>query len=176
LKILATVFKEFLLLVRDPGGMALIFIMPLALVIVMALEQDAPFRDYQEIKLEVLFIDEDQDSLSAKVMEAFQASPNVVLVQKHDTTEAKKLVQAGKFKAAIVLPKSTSTDLRRKTKQLIASVFSNFGFPAEIDSTQLPAINIRMFFDPAIKSNYKQALSGAVEKIAATLQTEWVLD
>ena len=129
MKILATVYKEFLLLVRDPGGMALIFIMPLALVIVMALVQDAPFRDYQEIKLEVLFIDEDQDSLSAKVMEAFQASPNVVLVQKHDTTEAKKLVQAGKFKAAIVVPKSASADLRRKTKQLITSVFSNFGFP-----------------------------------------------
>ena len=176
MKILATVYKEFLLLVRDPGGMALIFIMPLALVIVMALVQDAPFRDYQEIKLEVLFIDEDQDSLSAKIMEAFQASPNVVLIEKHDTTEAKRLVQAGKFKAAIVLPKSASTNLRRKTKQLITSVFSNFGFPAEIDSTQLPAINIKMFFDPAIKSNYKQALSGAVEKIAATVQTEWVLD
>ena len=75
MKILATVYKEFLLLVRDPGGMALIFIMPLALVIVMALVQDAPFRDYQEIKLEVLFIDEDQDSLSAKVMEAFRSFP-----------------------------------------------------------------------------------------------------
>src|SRR5688572_8010478 len=156
--------------------MALIFIMALALVIVMALVQDAPFRDYQEIKLEVLFIDEDQDSLSAKVKEAFQTSPNVVLVQKYDTTEAKKLVQAGKFKAAIVVPKSASEDLRRKTKQLITSVFSNFGFPAEIDSTQLPAINIKIFFDPAIKSNYKQALSGAVEKIAATVQAEWVLD
>ena len=176
MKILATVYKEFLLLVRDPGGMALIFIMPLALVIVMALVQDAPFRDYQEIKLEVLFIDGDQDSLSAKVKEAFQASPNVVLVHKHDTTEAKRLVQAGKFKAAIVLPKSASADLRRKTKQLITSVFSNFGFPAEIDSTQLPAINIKIFFDPAIKSNYKQALSGAVEKIAANVEAEWVLD
>jgi len=176
LKIVATVYKEFLLLVRDPGGMALIFIMPLALVIVMALVQDAPFRDYQEIKLEVLFIDQDRDSLSAKVIEAFRASPNVVLIQKHDTTEAKKLVQAGKFKAAIVVPKSASADLRRKTKQLITSVFSNFGFPADIDSTQLPVINIEIFFDPAIKSNYKQALSGSVEKIAATVQTEWVLD
>ena len=176
MKILATVYKEFLLLVRDPGGMALIFIMPLALVIVMALVQDAPFRDYQEIKLEVLFIDEDQDSLSAKVMKAFQASPNVVLIQKQDTAEAKRLVQAGKFKAAIVLPKKASADLRRKTKQLISSVFSNFGFPAEIDSAQLPVINIKIFFDPAIKSNYKQALSGAVEKIAANVQTEWVLD
>ena len=176
MKILATVYKEFLLLVRDPGGMALIFIMPLALVIVMALVQDAPFRDYQEIKLEVLFIDEDQDSLSTKVIKAFQASPNVVLIQKQDTAEAKRLVQAGKFKAAIVLPRKASADLRRKTKQLISSVFSNFGFPAEVDSTQLPVINIKIFFDPAIKSNYKQALSGAVEKIAANVQAEWVLD
>ena len=156
--------------------MALIFIMPLALVVVMALVQDAPFRDYQEIKLEVLFVDHDQDSLSAKVMKAFETSPNVSLVVKHDTTEAKRLVQAGDFKAAIVLPKNASADLRHKTRQLISTVFSNFGLPAEVDSTLLPVIDIQIFFDPAIKSNYKQALSGAVEKIAANVQTEWVLD
>jgi ABC-2 type transport system permease protein len=176
LKVLATIYKEFLLLIRDPGGMALIFIMPLALVVVMALVQDAPFRDYQEIKLEVLFVNYDQDSLSAKVMNAFNASANVDLVIENDTTEAKKLVQAGDFKAAIVLPKNASADLRRKTKQLISTVFSNFGFPAETDSIELPVIDIKIFFDPTIKSNYKQALSGAVEKIAANVQTEWVLD
>jgi ABC-2 type transport system permease protein len=165
-----------LLLIRDPGGMALIFIMPLALVVVMALVQDAPFRDYQEIKLEVLFVDQDRDSLSDKVMKAFEASPNVTLVMKSDTAEAKKLVQSGKYKAAIVLPPNASKDLRRKTKQLISQVFTNFGLDAEVDSAKLPAIDIRIFFDPAIKANYKQALSGAVEKIAANVQTEWVLD
>ena len=176
MKILATIYKEFLLLIRDPGGVALIFIMPLALVIVMALVQDAPFRDYQEIKLEVLFVDQDRDSLSAKVIKAFKASPNVSLIEKTDTIESKKLVQSGKFKAAIVLPHHASENLRHKTKQLIAQVFSNFGFPAEVDSAELPIIDIKIFFDPAIKANYKQALSGAVEKIAANVQTEWVLD
>ena len=176
MKVLATIYKEFLLLIRDPGGMALIFIMPLVLVMVMALVQDAPFRDYQEVKLEVLFVDQDRDSLSAKVMKAFEASPNVTLVLKSDTAESKKLVQAGKFKAAIVLPANASADLRRKTKQLISQVFSNFGLPAEVDSAKLPVIDIKIFFDPAIKANYKQALSSAVEKIAANVQTEWVLD
>lgn len=176
MKILATIYKEFLLLIRDPGGVALIFIMPLALVIVMALVQDAPFRDYQEVKLEVIFIDQDRDSLSAKVMNALKASANVTLVMKNDTAEAKQLVQAGNYKAALVLPKNASTNLRRKTKQLITNVFANFGFPAETDSAKLPVIDIKIFFDPAIKSNYKQALSGAVEKIAANVQAEWVLD
>jgi ABC-2 type transport system permease protein len=156
--------------------MALIFIMPLALVIVMALVQDAPFRDYQEIKLEVLFVDHDQDSLSARIVKAFKASPNVQLIVNRDTAEAKELVQAGRFKAAIVLPTNASDDLRKRTRQLISNVFAKFGLLEESDSTELPAINIQIFYDPAIKSNYKQTLSGAVEKIAANVQTEWVLD
>ena len=176
MKILSTIYKEFLLLIRDPGGMALIFIMPLALVIVMALVQDAPFRDYQEVKLEVLFVDNDKDSLSARIMKAFKASPNVQLIVKSDTAEAKELVQAGQFKAAIVLPSDASIELRKRTNQLISNVFANFGLLEEADSTELPAIDIKIFYDPAIKSNYKQTLSAAVEKISANVQAEWILD
>lgn len=177
MKVLATIFKEFLLLIRDPGGMALIFIMPLALVIVMALVQDAPFRDYQEIKLDVLLVDQDADSLSAKIKEAFNASPNVNLIIKKDTSEAKQLVRAGDFKAAIIIPAHSSETLRRKTRQLITNVFSNFGLPADrSDSALLPVIRLRILFDPAIKANYQQSLSGSIEKIIANVQTSWVLD
>jgi ABC-2 type transport system permease protein len=177
LKTLATIYKEFLLLVRDPGGLALIFIMPLALVIVMALVQDAPFRDYQEIKLDVLFVDQDGDSLSAKVKQAFDASPNVNLVVKTDAAEAKQLVRSGAYKAAIVIPAHASETLREKTRQLITEVFSNFGLTeAPKDSVDLAAIGIKVLFDPAIKSNYKQTLTGGVQKIVAGIQAEWILD
>jgi ABC-2 type transport system permease protein len=177
LKTLATIYKEFLLLVRDPGGLALIFIMPLALVMVMALVQDAPFRDYQEIKLDVLFVDQDGDSLSAKVKQAFDASPNVNLVVKTDTAEAKQLVRSGAYKAAIVIPAHASETLREKTRQLITEVFSNFGLTeAPKDSVDLAAIGIKVLFDPAIKSNYKQTLTGGVQKIVAGIQAEWILD
>ncbi|MFD1000093.1 ABC transporter permease [Ohtaekwangia kribbensis] len=177
MKTLATIYKEFLLLVRDPGGLALIFIMPLALVIVMALVQDAPFRDYQEIKLDVLFVDQDGDSLSAKVKQAFDASPNVNLVVKTDTAEVKQLVRSGAFKAAIVIPANSSETLREKTRQLIVKVFSNFGLTeAPKDSLDIAAIGIKILFDPAIKSNYKQTLTGGVQKIVAGIQAEWILD
>lgn len=177
MKTLATIYKEFLLLVRDPGGLALIFIMPLALVIVMALVQDAPFRDYQEIKLDVLFVDQDGDSLSAKVKQAFDTSPNVNLVVKTDTAEVKQLVRSGAYKAAIVIPAHSSETLREKTRLLIIEVFSNFGLTeAPADSIDLAAIGIKVLFDPAIKSNYKQTLTGGVQKIVAGIQAEWILD
>ncbi len=177
MKILATIYKEFLLLIRDPGGMALIFIMPLSLVIVMALVQDAPFRDYQEIQLDVILVDQDADSLSVKVIEAFKASANVNLIIKTDTAEAKRLVQAGDYKAAIFIPKYASETLRMKSRELITTVFSNFGLPvAPSDSTGVSTIELKIFFDPAIKANYQQTLSTSIEKIIATVQSEWILE
>lgn len=176
MKIAATIYKEFLLLIRDPGGMALIFIMPLTLVLVMALVQDAPFRDYQEIKLEVLLVDEDLDSLSAKVKHAFKATPNIHVILKTDTAEVKSLVRSGAYKAAIIIPASSSETLRRKTRQMISNIFSNFGLRTDADSAILPVIQLRILFDPAIKANYQQALSGSIEKTIANVQTDWVLE
>lgn len=177
MKTLATIYKEFLLLIRDPGGMALIFLMPLALVVVMALVQDAPFRDYQEMRLEVLIVDYDNDSLSAKIQDALTHSPNITLIKKADTVEAKTLVRNGEYKAAIVIPSGASQMLRKKTSETITSLFVKFGLPVEkADSVSVSTINIKLFFDPAIKANYQQTLSGNIEKIIANVQTAWVLD
>jgi ABC-2 type transport system permease protein len=177
LKILATIYKEFLLLIRDPGGMALILLMPLALVVVMALVQDGPFRDYQEMKLDVLVVDFDHDSLSSKIRRAFNASPNVNLIDKTDSTEVKALVRNGKYKAAIIIPAGSSLSLRTKSRQLINKVFSNYGM-TEKDSVvkEVSKINIKLLFDPAIKVNYQQTLSGALEKIITGVQSESLLD
>ncbi len=180
MKILATIKKEYLLLVRDPGGMALIFLMPLVLVIVMALIQDAPFRDYQEMKLEVVFNDNDKDSLGIKIVQAFSsASAHVHLIHEDDTAEVKRLVMSGKYKAAIIIPAGASESLRNKTSDVISKIFFNLGLgDGSVDSLLVnkPAVDLNILFDPAIKMNYKQALSNGLEKVIANVQTEWMLN
>jgi len=157
--------------------MALIFIMPLALVIVMALVQDAPFRDYQELKLDALLVDLDADTLGVKMRKAFAAAGQVNLLSEKDSAIARARVHAGDFKIAIVIPEKTSEILRRKTRQLITTVFANFGLPADrSDSVSLPSIELKIFVDPALKANYRQSLSSGMEKIIANVQTAWILD
>ena len=174
MKILATIQKEFLLLIRDPGGVALIFLMPMILVIVMALIQDAPFRDYQEMKLEVIIVNEDNDSLGKKIEEAFSGrSSNVVLVHKSDTVEAKNLVLSGNYKAAVIIPDGAGESLRRRTDDVIGKIFNN---PSMIDSAREASVDLQILFDPAIKENYKQALSSGLEKVIADVQIEWMID
>lgn len=177
MKIVATIQKEALLLIRDPGGLALIFLMPLTLVIVMALIQDVPFRDYQETKLEVVFVDNDKDSLGKKIQNAFLQSPNIQFVSEADSNKARSAVRTGKYKAAIIVPAGSSESLRKKNKQLIARIFANLGYPGtSLDSPEIPATRIQILFDPAIKVNYKQALASAVEKVIANVQSEWIVD
>jgi ABC-2 type transport system permease protein len=177
LKILATIHKEFLLLVRDLGGLALIFLMPLALVVVMALIQDAPFRDYQEIKLEVLLVNEDKDSLGNTIQNVFESSTNVTIIPMTDTVEAKALVQAGKYKAAVILPAGASGSLRKKIQQLMSQIFTNVGINRNPpDTTVVPPVDVSIVFDPAIKVNYTQALSSALEKVIADIQSKWMLE
>ena len=177
MKILATIKKEALLLIRDPGGLALIFLMPLGLVIVMALIQDAPFRDYQETKLEIVFVNNDRDSLAKKIQSAFLQTPNLRFISEADTNKARSLVRSGKYKAAIIVPVGASESLRKKNKQLIGRIFANLGYPSPaLDSTELPATVIEVVFDPAIKVNYKQALASSVEKVVATVQSEWIVE
>jgi ABC-2 type transport system permease protein len=181
LKVLGTIWKELLLLVRDPGGLALIFIMPLALVIVMALIQDNTFREFQETRIDVLFIDEDRDTLSGHIEYSFQEASNLRLIKavsgKHLTHEtARRLVQRGNYQAAVILPPRATADLREKTKQAVDELFAHYGFGPATLAHDTPAVELQILFDPAIKANYKQALSSAVEKMVTGVQAEWLTE
>ena len=68
MKLLASIKKEWLLLIRDKGGLGILFLMPMVLVIVMALVQDAPFRDYQEQQMPVLFVNQDSGAISEAIV------------------------------------------------------------------------------------------------------------
>ena len=174
MKTLATIQKEFLLLIRDPGGLALIFLMPLVLVIIMALVQDGPFRDYQEIKLDILLVDLDHDSLTARLKKDFEKSGNVNLILETDSTVARKKVNAGEYKVAILIPKEATKNLLAKSKELVSRVLAEVGLETDSIVGSNP-VNISILFDPVIKANYKQTVSTAVDKIITRVQTEWII-
>ena len=60
-KYLSIVRKDFLLLIRDRAGLAILFIMPAALVFIMTLMQDSSFRAVEESRISMVFVDYDND-------------------------------------------------------------------------------------------------------------------
>ena len=67
LRLYSTIQKEILILLRDKGGLIIMFIMPMAMITLMALIQDAPFRDYQEMKIPLLLVNNDKGNLGSTI-------------------------------------------------------------------------------------------------------------
>ena len=74
LRLFSTIHKELLILLRDRGGLAIMFLMPMAMIAIMALIQDAPFRDYQELKIPLLLINNDKGNLGKSIESGLKES------------------------------------------------------------------------------------------------------
>ena len=181
MKILATIYKEFLTLVRDPGGMAMIFLMPIVLVTVMSFVQDAPFRDYTQFKFDILCVNEDNDSLGTWVEHSLASSGSFHLVKNIEgktfsKEEAIKLVNDGKYKALVYIPKDATKKISTRTGLVVQTLMSGFGIMDKPKAQATETVEIQLVFDPVIQSNLRQALLFAVEKIVAGAENKVLMN
>ena len=69
-----SVYKEFLLLKRDLGGVVILFVMPLVLIITVTLIQDSTFKTVSDAKIPILLVDNDKGNVSKTVFDNLQKS------------------------------------------------------------------------------------------------------
>lgn len=79
-RLLSALRKEFLILVRDIPGLAILFIMPVLLVIIVTLAQQNALKSSKEIKTEVLFLDHAHTTFSELLRQNLDSSGLYTLV------------------------------------------------------------------------------------------------
>ena len=82
----AHIRKELLMLLRDRGGLALIYLMPVCLVCIMAVVQDAPFRDFSEKQVHVLFRDHDGGAVGRGIRQGLEGAGPFAITEKFGPT------------------------------------------------------------------------------------------
>ena len=127
-----SVYKETLLLKRDFGGLVILFVMPLILIITITLIQDGTYKSMSDVKIPILLVDNDNDTISKTVRKNLNESGSFeVLTQlngKNITEEvAQEAVFKGKYQLAIIIPEKLSSDLQLKVNQNVDKIISNFG-------------------------------------------------
>lgn len=180
-KLWMSVYKEFLLLKRDFGGLIILFVMPLVLIITITLIQDSTFKSVTESKIPVVLIDNDNGEISKSVIENLNKSGQFEIVT---TLDGKKLIEAtakeavfkGKYQLAIIIPENLSKDLQLKVNQNVDKIVSNFGLSEapKKDSIQ-PKINkkeIILYFDPATQATFKSNVKSSIDKMISQIETK----
>lgn len=169
-KILATIHKEWILTRRDVAGFMLLFLMPAVLIVVMAMVQDAPFKDYQEMRFELLIADHDNGSIAQNIKDGLKESGNFIItdtINGEPVTEAhlKQLLQQGDYKVGIVIPKGATAEMVNAANLVANSISEKLGLGTMPSREVRDSLYIRMYFDPAAKPTYRMAVGFALDKL-----------
>ena len=183
-KLYMSICKEVLLLRRDPGGLVILFVMPLFLVIAITLIQDSTFKTATETKIPILLVDNDKGEISQMVMKNLGSSGSFSVIT---TNEGKAINEAfakdnvfdGKYQLAIVIPSGLSAGLKAKVDGNVGQILQGFGV-ADTTAATLPAKiapkEVRLYFDPASQAAFKNAVKSTIDKMISQIETKSIYD
>ncbi len=171
-------YKDFLVIIRDKAGLAMLFIMPMALVLIMTSLQNNTFNAINESGINLILLNQDPDSLGAAI-EGEIAKSNFFRI--HTTIDGqipsdsivKEAVASGKYQIGIVIPPHATEKIRKKVKNNVDQVFSG-------DSTAKPqqfdSLFIRLYVDPATKTSLRSTLQGSIREFSSKVESRIVLN
>lgn len=174
-KLWASTYKEFLLLTRDLGGLAILFLMPLLLVITITIIQDGTFKTLKETKIPVLWVNQDQGEIAETIYEGLAKSNSLELIEETSEQEAQRLVFKGDFQLAIIIPKNLSKDLAKKVDENVTGMLAKFGLEEDSIPSNKRVISqkeVRLYFDPATQYTFKSAIKNGINQMIAKVETQ----
>lgn len=164
-----------LLLIRDLGGIAILFIMPMLLLIVITLVQDSTFKTINDVKIPVLLVDNDKGEVSKNIIDNLSESNSFEILQKNTEDEAKEAVFAGKYQLAIIIPENLSASLQKKVDQNVDGILSKFGLEEDgllVEKESIPTKEVRLYFDPATQVSFKSSVKNGIDKMISKIETQ----
>lgn len=179
LKLWASTYKEILLLTRDWGGLAILFLMPLLLVITITLVQNETFKTLKASKIPILLVDNDRGEVSKTIFEKLESS--AVLKVERESTEAsvKERVRTGEYQLGIVIPKNLSRDLNLKVAENVDGILEKFGLEEDhtpLVKSKLKPKEVRLYFDPATPVSFRNSIKSGIDQMISKIETETIYE
>ncbi|MCX7551464.1 ABC transporter permease [Xanthomarina sp. F2636L] len=174
-KLMASAYKEFLLLIRDIGGIAILFIMPLVLIVTITLIQDSTFKTISDAKIPILIVNNDHGNVSETILNGLKDSNTFEIILKDTEEIAKDLVFKGEYQLAIIIPENLTSGLEQKVSQNVDGIIAKFGLEEETDSssnTIIQSKEVKLYFDPATQITFKSSVKNGIDKMVSKIETQ----
>ncbi len=185
-RFLASIKKEFLLLARDPGGLIILFLMPILLVVTITLIQDVTFKSISSNSIEILLVDKDKGKLSSEIQKSFSEIEFLEPISEINNTpiteeEASLLVASGDYQLAVIIPEGLSSDLQNQIDKNIAKILEEFeGSKDYLDvknvQEKLSEKVVKLYFDPITQETFRSSVIFAVDKLVASIETKSIYE
>lgn len=134
-RLFSGIIKEALLIVRDIPGLAILFVMPVLLIMTVTLAQDTAMKSSRQNRTEILFIDLSDSPLSKSIRGSLDESKLFKTIttlngKQIDFTTARTTISSGDYPLAIIITEKDST--------------------------------ITLLTDPSLQETYRKSIAGSV--------------
>jgi len=180
IKFLASVKKEFLLLIRDIPALAMLFLMPIALVLIMTLLQDSSFKSLKENSISVAIMNNDKAVFGNNIVKGLEESEffKTTLFNNKSIETLKKDITAGNFMIGIVINKGASQTIKKNlNKEIYLQFPKEVTETVSLDTTGAGSVaKVDVFFDPVLKNSFKQSLLSALHEFSSGVKAKIIYD
>ena len=165
---LASLKKEFLLLIRDRAGLLLLFVMPVVLVVVITLVQENVLQKMGGSETKVILVDQDGGTSAQRFRSRLANSASIKIISMDDASSAIARVADGEVQMGIVIRSGMTDKLGDLAARMVEEGSTNLLATASKDSLA----KIEVYFDPTVFGGMRAALKSSVESVALTVQFE----
>jgi len=178
-KLWATIVKDFRILFRDKVGLAMMFAMPILLVIVITSVQNSTFELVNNNKINLLICNRDKGELSEKLIGAVKKIGMFQLIMTPGDQDERKIPLAMHAKnalVAMVIPDNFSTIVASKAKEMARQSLKEFSVDQDTISLIVSAAKpVILYYHPVLQQSFRQSIEGALQSAVQVVQGDEIV-
>ena len=176
-KFRACILKEFRLLIRDKVGLALMFIMPVVLVIIMTAVQNSTYVLVNDNKISLAILNKDNDSTSTDLITAIQKSGMFNLIKVNSATtenEFNKTMHDENALAGLIIPASFSSHIKDRSEGTTIKALRSFGLHGDSATIagNIPIDSLVIYFNPVLQESYRYSIRKTLEGLQQIIENK----
>lgn len=168
----ATYCKDLLTLWRDRAGMLVLFVMPMALVLVVSLVQNNVLEATGQAAVKLLLVDADGGHVGDQVRIRLGTAGGLKLIEQVDDipldeAAARRLVAAGDYQFGLLIPAGLSDSLDAQIERQAERLF----YTPPDEEVEPVDLQVEVFFDPTVQGVFRTAVMSSVRHALFGLET-----
>lgn len=178
-KLWATILKDFRILTRDRVGLAMMFAMPILLVIVITSVQNSTFELVNDNKVALLIYNKDKGELSNQLIKAIEKIGMFHLLMITGEQKEKDISSRMRAKDAfvgIVIPENFSAVISSRAKDIANRSLKDFGLEGDSVKANVDQPNpIILYYHPVLQQSFRESINGALESALQVVQGDEIV-
>ncbi|MBZ4189534.1 ABC transporter permease [Niabella beijingensis] len=178
-KLWASIKKDGRILLRDKVGLALMFLMPIVLAIIIASVQNSTFELVNDKKVPLLILNRDTGEASRELIASLEKGGMFTLKKlpaAANPADMKRRMEDKEALLGIIIPAQYTTDVLSKAERVSGEALKTI---AVADSTagpsKIPVSPLTLYYHPVLQKSFRQGIDGALNSVLQIVQSKYIV-